>query len=128
MCPGPRLGGRGRLIENAQTLVGKYPLLRRSGSCSRSGSDRQLKGVVKINAPPSLSFGFLASRFAELSTRHSGFDINLATDFRNVSHGKQLHPSSLRHSPTRSELWIVMRRADMKDAPIKAVVDHLIRL
>jgi DNA-binding transcriptional LysR family regulator len=199
---------------------------------SRGGSDGQLKGVVRINAPPSLALGFLTSRLAKLSTRYSGLDIDLATDFRNVSlerretdislrlgrpkdgdviakqltpidfgfyasakwcrrieegaapefvgydevssfipeaswllrsfpraricfrtnnqlgqaeaarqgagiallpyfigrHDKRLRPCSLQHAPPRRELWLVMRRADVKDATISAVVDYLMEI
>ncbi len=199
---------------------------------TRGGFDGQLKGVVRINAPPSLTFGFLVPRLAKLSMSYSGLDIDLATDFRNVSlerretdislrlgrpedgdviakqlttvsfgfyasakwcqriaegtapefvgydevssyipeavwlsrnfpraricfrtnnqlsqaeaarlgagvallpcfigrYDKRLRPCSLQHSPPNREPWQIMRRTDMKDAPIRAVADHLMEI
>ncbi|MCA1398501.1 LysR family transcriptional regulator [Bradyrhizobium sp. BRP56] len=42
-------------------------------------------GLVRINAPPSLSQNFLVHRLARLSRQQPGLDIDLATDFRTVS-------------------------------------------
>ncbi|MGV2863426.1 LysR family transcriptional regulator [Achromobacter sp. ESBL13] len=51
----------------------------------RGGSDGALRGLVRINAPPALSQGFLVGRLARLPLRHPGIDIDLATDLRSVS-------------------------------------------
>jgi molybdate transport repressor ModE-like protein len=48
---------------------------------SRGGSGDTPKGVVRINAPPSLSQSFLIARLATLATRYDHLDIDLATDF-----------------------------------------------
>jgi DNA-binding transcriptional LysR family regulator len=199
---------------------------------SRGGSDEQLNGVVRINAPPSLTHGFLVSRLAKFSTQYAGLDIDLASDFRNVSlerreadislrlgrpedgdviakrlatitfgfyaspkwchrieqgdasefvgfdevssyipeavwlsrhfprarvcfrtnshlgqaeaarqgagiallpyfigkYDQCLRPCTLRHSPPARELWLIMRPTDLKDAPIRTVVDHLVEI
>ena len=44
-----------------------------------------LHGLVRVNAPPALSQGFLALRLAKLTVAHGGLDIDLATDVRAVS-------------------------------------------
>lgn len=51
----------------------------------RGDSDGSPKGLVRVNAPPGLSQGFLISHLAELPKRHPGLDIDLATDLRPVS-------------------------------------------
>src|ERR1700744_1195744 len=43
------------------------------------------RGVVRVNAPPGLSQGFLIARLAELPTQYPGLDIDLAADLRHVS-------------------------------------------
>ncbi|MGH8516218.1 MAG: LysR family transcriptional regulator [Panacagrimonas sp.] len=48
-------------------------------------SDHSPSGLVRINAPPALSQGFLLSRLAELPRRYRNLDIELATDLRRVS-------------------------------------------
>lgn len=44
-----------------------------------------LHGLVRVNAPPALSQGFLAQRLARLAGEHTGLDVDLATDIRAVS-------------------------------------------
>ncbi|ARP80150.1 LysR family transcriptional regulator [Bordetella genomosp. 8] len=51
----------------------------------RGGEDDAIKGLVRVNAPPALSLGFLAERLATLPVSHPGLDIDLATDLRPVS-------------------------------------------
>ncbi|MGE6919654.1 LysR family transcriptional regulator [Achromobacter kerstersii] len=51
----------------------------------RGGADSALRGLVRINAPPALSQGFLVGKLAQLPLRHPGIDIDLATDLRSVS-------------------------------------------
>jgi len=43
------------------------------------------RGKVRVNAPPSLSQGFLVGRLAAIPTRYPGLDIDLAADLRVVS-------------------------------------------
>ncbi|MBI0328811.1 LysR family transcriptional regulator [Burkholderia plantarii] len=51
----------------------------------RGGTDGSPKGVVRVNAPPALSQGFLIRQLAEVPIRHPGLDIDLATDLRSIS-------------------------------------------
>jgi molybdate transport repressor ModE-like protein len=51
----------------------------------RGTVDGAPKGLVRINASPALSQGFLISRLAELPLLHPGIDIDLATDLRSIS-------------------------------------------
>ena len=51
----------------------------------RGGADDRPKGLVRVNAPPSLVQSFLVERLARLSAQHSGLDIDVATDVRSVS-------------------------------------------
>jgi molybdate transport repressor ModE-like protein len=52
---------------------------------ARGGGDDMPKGIVRINAPPSLSQSFLIGRLASLTAQHAHLDIDVATDFRAVS-------------------------------------------
>lgn len=56
-----------------------------AANLSRGSRGDQPVGLVRVNAPPSLSQLFLASRLAGLCGKYPGIDINLATDFRTVS-------------------------------------------
>ncbi|RDJ23131.1 LysR family transcriptional regulator [Bosea caraganae] len=51
----------------------------------RGGTDGAPRGLVRVNASPALSQGFLIARLAQLPTQHPGLDIDLATDLRSVS-------------------------------------------
>lgn len=52
---------------------------------AREASDHSPAGLVRVNAPPALTQGFLLRRLAELPRRHPHLDIELATDLRKVS-------------------------------------------
>lgn len=52
---------------------------------SRGGTDDSPRGLVRVNAPPTLMLSFLAAPLAALSARHPALDIDLASDFRAVS-------------------------------------------
>jgi molybdate transport repressor ModE-like protein len=56
-----------------------------AGLLGRGGADDSPKGLVRINAPPSLTQGFLVARLAALAARHPALDIDIATDVRTVS-------------------------------------------
>jgi molybdate transport repressor ModE-like protein len=43
------------------------------------------KGLVRVNAPPSLTQAFLVARLARLAVQHPALDIDTTTDLRNVS-------------------------------------------
>lgn len=51
----------------------------------RGNADGSPRGLVRVNAPPALTQGFIVSRLAKLPLRHPGIDIDLATDLRAVS-------------------------------------------
>jgi len=52
---------------------------------SRGGGEGGPGGLVRINAPPTLSQGFLVERLARLVVEEPGLDIDVATDVRSVS-------------------------------------------
>lgn len=51
----------------------------------RGNADGSPMGLVRVNAPPALSQGFLTRRLAEVPLQFPGLDIDLATDLRSVS-------------------------------------------
>src|ERR1700761_255910 len=51
----------------------------------RGGAEDRAQGLVRVNGPPSLSQAFLVPRLAKFSAENPGLDIDVATDFRNVS-------------------------------------------
>lgn len=51
----------------------------------RGGVNDGLRGLVRVNAPPSLSQTFLVPTLARLAALHPGLDIDVATDYRAVS-------------------------------------------
>ncbi len=51
----------------------------------RGWTDDTPKGLVRINASPALSQGFLVSRLAMITMHFPGLDIDLATDMRSIS-------------------------------------------
>jgi DNA-binding transcriptional LysR family regulator len=56
-----------------------------AASLSRGSADNRPMGLVRVNAPPSLSQAFLVDPLAKLCTQYPGLDIDVATDFRTVS-------------------------------------------
>jgi molybdate transport repressor ModE-like protein len=56
-----------------------------AANLSHGGGEDKPIGLVRVNAPPSLSQHFLVSRLAKLCRQHPGLDVDLATDFRSVS-------------------------------------------
>lgn len=44
-----------------------------------------VRGVVRINAPPALAHAFLSAQLAKITAAHPGLDIDLATDLRSIS-------------------------------------------
>jgi molybdate transport repressor ModE-like protein len=51
----------------------------------RGGADDRPTGLVRVNGPPSLSNVFLVPRLAKLSAQNPELDIDVATEFRNIS-------------------------------------------
>jgi molybdate transport repressor ModE-like protein len=68
-----------------RTLIAATDMEVAAASMARSGPDDSPRGLVRINAPPSLSQRFLVPRLARLSRQHPGLDIDVATGFRVVS-------------------------------------------
>lgn len=60
---------------------------------TRGGPDNLPKGRVRINAPPSLTQGFLVGRLAQVVANYPSLDIDIAADFRNVS--LELHETDI---------------------------------
>jgi molybdate transport repressor ModE-like protein len=52
---------------------------------ARGGTDEEPTGLVRVNAPPTLTQAFLVERLATLSATYPGLDIDVATDVRSVS-------------------------------------------
>jgi len=51
----------------------------------RGGPDGMPNGLVRVNAPPSLTQSFLVMRLAKFTLDYPSLDINITTDIRNVS-------------------------------------------
>lgn len=51
----------------------------------RGGADNSPRGLVRVNAPPALSQGFLVGRLARVATQYPALDVELAGDMRVVS-------------------------------------------
>lgn len=65
---------------------------------ARGGADDRPRGLVRVNAPPSVSQGFLVERLAKLSMEHPGLDIDVATDVRAVSLERRETDIALRYA------------------------------
>jgi DNA-binding transcriptional LysR family regulator len=77
----------GYILTTAGTRVlGSANDMENAASVLRRGSlEDGPKGLVRINAPPSLAHGFLVSRIASLTALHPGLDLDLASELRSVS-------------------------------------------
>jgi DNA-binding transcriptional LysR family regulator len=56
-----------------------------AGILQRGARDSGLRGLVRINAPPSLTQAFLMKNLVPLSLEHPGLDIEITSDVRAVS-------------------------------------------
>ena len=56
-----------------------------SHTLGRAGPDGAPKGLVRINAPPGLTHGYLVAKLSEMAITYPGLDIDLATDVRSIS-------------------------------------------
>jgi molybdate transport repressor ModE-like protein len=52
---------------------------------SRAGPDGAPKGLVRINAPPGLTHGYLVAKLSTMAAAFPRLDIDLATDVRSIS-------------------------------------------
>lgn len=80
-----RPGGYVLTAAGMRVLVPASEMEAASSVLGRGGSSSTPKGLVRINAPPSLSQGFLVERLAKFSGKHPGLEIEVATDLRAVS-------------------------------------------
>lgn len=69
----------------ARALTAASDMETAAAAFARGGSDDRLKGLVRINAPPSLVQAVLAQAAAELAGQHHGLDLDVASDVRAVS-------------------------------------------
>ena len=76
------LTARGEVALQAATgMEAAAQLLTRT---DRSNAE-DVRGVVRINAPPALSHAFLTAHLAKMTALHPGLDIDLATELRSIS-------------------------------------------
>src|SRR6201991_1054070 len=81
----------GRPNGYALTQVGTRALIAASdretaaATFSRGGADHEPHGLVRINATPGMTQGFLVDRLARIAAQHPGLDIQVAADLRPVS-------------------------------------------
>ncbi|ACR28046.1 LysR family transcriptional regulator [Burkholderia glumae] len=68
-----------------RALAGASEMETAAERLSRGGRDDSPRGLVRLNAPPSLVQHFLIARLATLVARHPSLDIDVASDFRAVS-------------------------------------------
>lgn len=68
-----------------RTLAAASDMEAAAQTLGRAGTDDAPRGLVRVNAPPALSQGFLIARLAKIPVLFPGLDIDLATDLRSVS-------------------------------------------
>lgn len=68
-----------------QALAAASEMEAAAAKLARGGTDDNPRGLVRINAPPSLTQSFLVAPLAALSIQHPSLDIDVASDFRSVS-------------------------------------------
>jgi DNA-binding transcriptional LysR family regulator len=68
-----------------RTLASANDMEKAAAALGRGGADDRPKGIVRINAPPTLTQAFLVPRLARLPAQHSALDIDVSSEFRNVS-------------------------------------------
>ncbi|WP_431050091.1 LysR family transcriptional regulator [Roseateles sp. L2-2] len=74
-----------RALAAAGDMEAAAQSLAREGVHGDGGDGGVVRGLVRVNAPPALSQGFVIDRLARLAVQHPGLDIDLATDLRAVS-------------------------------------------
>src|ERR1700733_4955524 len=72
-------------LAGAHTLAVASDMDSASHMLGRAGPDGAPKGLVRINAPPGLTHGYLIAKLSEMAAAHPGLDIDLATEVRSVS-------------------------------------------
>lgn len=92
----------------AQALRAASDMEAAARTLGRGEQGDSLRGLVRVNAPPALSHGFLALRLAQLVAQHPALDIDLATDIRAVS--LERHETDIAIRLTRPEDGDVIAR------------------
>ncbi|WMJ69259.1 LysR family transcriptional regulator [Stenotrophomonas sp. 24(2023)] len=67
----------------------------------RGQADGVPRGLVRVNAPPALTQGFLTAQLAPLPLQYPGLDIELASDLRAVSLERHVTDIAVRLDPPR---------------------------
>jgi DNA-binding transcriptional LysR family regulator len=67
------------------TLAAASDMESAAHTLGRAGPDGAPKGLVRINAPPALTQGYLLAKLSNLASAHPGLDIDVATDVRSIS-------------------------------------------
>jgi molybdate transport repressor ModE-like protein len=72
-------------LAGTHTLAVASDMDSASRTLGRAGSDGAPKGLVRINAPPGLTHGYLIAKLSTMAVAYPGLDIDLATDVRSIS-------------------------------------------
>jgi molybdate transport repressor ModE-like protein len=80
-----RPGGYVLTLAGTNALKAASVMEQAAQTLSRGLMDEAPSGLVRINAPPALSNGFLTARLARLASRYPRLDIDLASNHRVIS-------------------------------------------
>jgi DNA-binding transcriptional LysR family regulator len=72
-------------LAGTHTLAVASDMDSASHTLGRAGPDNAPKGLVRINAPPGLTHGYLVAKLSTMAAAFPGLDIDLATDVRSIS-------------------------------------------
>src|ERR1700733_11612923 len=72
-------------LAGTHTLAVASDMDSASRTLGRAGPDGAPKGLVRINAPPGLTHGYLVAKLSTMAAAFPGLDIDLATDVRSIS-------------------------------------------
>jgi DNA-binding transcriptional LysR family regulator len=72
-------------LAGTHTLAVASDMDSASHTLGRPGPDGAPKGLVRINAPPGLTHGYLVAKLSTMAAAFPGLDIDLATDVRSIS-------------------------------------------
>jgi molybdate transport repressor ModE-like protein len=72
-------------LAGTHTLAVASDMDSASHTLGRAGPEGAPKGLVRINAPPGLTHGYLVAKLSTMVAAFPGLDIDLATDVRSIS-------------------------------------------
>jgi DNA-binding transcriptional LysR family regulator len=72
-------------LAGTHTLAVASDMDSASRTLGRAGPDNAPKGLVRVNAPPALTHGYLIAKLSKMAAAYPGLDIELATDVRSIS-------------------------------------------